>query len=62
MLLDKRLSDIVEKKLEKCQMLFCLNRCAVNSIFIISHIFEKCYEQTIVFNFCFSMHHYIWVY
>jgi hypothetical protein len=37
-LLDKSLSDIVEKKkLEECQTVFCPNRYTIDNIFIIRH-------------------------
>jgi hypothetical protein len=49
-LLNKRLSDIIESKLGDFQMGFRPNRSNVDNIFIVRQIFEKCYEYNI--NLC----------
>ena len=43
-LLNNRLSNIVESKLEDCQMGFQLNRSTIDNLFIVRQIIEKCYE------------------
>jgi hypothetical protein len=43
-LLNKRLSEIIENKLEDFQMGLRPNRSTIDNIFIVRQIFEKCYE------------------
>jgi hypothetical protein len=46
-LLNKRLSEIIENKLGDYQMVFRANRSTIGNIFIIQQIFEKCYKYNI---------------
>ena len=46
-ILNNRLSEIVESKLSDAQSGFRLNRSTLDSIFIVSQTFEKCYEYNI---------------
>jgi hypothetical protein len=46
-LLNKRLTDIIENKLDDFQMGFRPNRSTNDNIFIVRQIFEKCYEYNI---------------
>jgi hypothetical protein len=46
-LLNKRLSEIIENKLGDYQMGFRPNRSTIDNIFIVQQIFEKCYEYNI---------------
>ena len=46
-LINNRLSSIVESKLEDCQMGFRPNRSTVDNIFIVRQIMEKCHEFNI---------------
>jgi len=43
-LINNRLSSIVESKLEDCQMGFRPNRSTIDNIFIVRQIIEKCHE------------------
>jgi hypothetical protein len=46
-LINSRLSSIVESKLEDCQMGFQPNRSTIDNIFIVRQIIEKCREFNI---------------
>jgi len=46
-LINNRLSKIVDSKLEDCQMGFRPNRSTIDSIFIVRQIIEKCHEFNI---------------
>jgi hypothetical protein len=46
-LLNKRLSEIIENKLGDFQMGFRPNRSTIDNIFLVRQIFEKCYEYNI---------------
>jgi hypothetical protein len=46
-LLNNRLSEIVQEKLSDVQMGFIPDRSTVGNIFIIRQVFEKCYEYNI---------------
>jgi len=46
-LLNNRLSNIVESKLEDCQVGFRLNRSTIDNLFIVRQIIEKCHEFNI---------------
>ena len=46
-LLNNRLSNIVESKLEDCQVEFRLNRSTIDNLFIVRQIIEKCHEFNI---------------
>ena len=46
-LINNRLSSIVENELEKCQMVFRSNRSTIDNIFIVRQITEKCHEFNI---------------
>jgi hypothetical protein len=46
-LINNRLSKIVESKLEDCQMGFQSNRSAIDNILIVRKIIEKCHEFNI---------------
>ena len=46
-LLNNRLSEIVENKLGDFQMGFRANRSTIDNIFMVRQIFEKCYEYNI---------------
>jgi len=52
-LMNSRLSEIVEGKLEDCQMGFQPNRSAVDNIFIVRQIIEKCHESIIELHMAF---------
>ena len=47
MILNNRLSEIVESKLSDAQSGFRPNRSTLDSIFLVRQIFEKCYEYNI---------------
>jgi hypothetical protein len=49
-LINNRLSSIVERKLEECQMRWRPNRSAIGDIFIVRQIIEKCLEFNIELN------------
>ena len=46
-LLNNRLSEIIEDKLGDFQMGFRRNRSTIDNIFMLRQIFEKCYEYNI---------------
>jgi sorting nexin-29 len=46
-LINNRLSTIVERKLEDCQMEFRSNRSTIDNLFIVRQIIEKCHEFNI---------------
>jgi sorting nexin-29 len=46
-LLNNRLTDTIENKLEDCQMGSRPNRSTIDNIFPLKQIFEKCYEYNI---------------
>ena len=49
-LLNNRLSEIIEDKLGDFQMVFRPNRSTIDNIFMLRQIFEKCYEYNIQLN------------
>jgi sorting nexin-29 len=46
-LINNRLSGIVESKMEECQMGFRPTRSTIDNIFIVGQIIEKCHEFNI---------------